>query len=303
MPHRPSLQDHGVEDIPDGRRMRTGDRQSLIRPTFDDFSSQGDDTISTVKTDEEESFSGSFSAPKEINAFPVQELRSDDRIRRHEILQILIDFGIISQDDGVDMLESPTRGIYKDSFHTKAARSFINLNNYFWFPQHLNLSSCFLDYLNYRCQGGDILLNLLTRKVTIEDDEDEDSQEIQVLDLLKTGQDTDGFFYSFCEGQVVSSEDVDHCTNCHVCFEHTFWNCARYFKIQCSHFILTKNLIFRCGASVARLCRLCDSHPDIQCDVCGLQESFEESFSCTSNAESLQDISQLLCEVRLSFQK
>ena len=63
------------------------------------------------------------------------------------------------------------------------------------------------------------------------------------------------------------------------------------------------NLIFRCGASVARLCRLCDSHPDIQCDVCGLQESFEESFSCTSNAESLQDISQLLCEVRLSFQK
>ena len=55
----------------------------------------------------------------------------------------------------------------------------------------------------------------------------------------------------------------------------------------------------RCGSSVARLCRLCNSPIEIQCDVCGLQETIEESFSsCTSAAESLQDISQLLCEVK-----
>ena len=134
------------------------------------------------------------------------------------------------------MLESPTRGISKDS-HAKAfSRGFITVNNYFWFPPQLNLSPCFLDYLNFRCQGGEILLNLLTRKVSIEDEETyEDNKETEekslvVFDLLKSGEaeDTEGFFYSFCSGQVVSSEDVDHCINCHVCFEHSFWNCARY---------------------------------------------------------------------------
>jgi len=283
---RKSFQEHEFEDEPDGRRWKSEDRQSLIRPSFDDFSSQGDDTISN-RTDEEESFSGSFNSPKEINAFPVQELRSDDQVRRREIIQTLIEFGVISGDDGVDMLESPTRGISKDS-HAKAfSRGFITVNNYFWFPAHLNLSQCFLDYLNFRCQGGEILLNLLTRKVSIEDeepyDDNKESEEksLVVFDLLKSGdaEDTEGFFYSFCSGQVVSSEDVDHCINCHVCFEHSFWNCAR------------------CGSSVARLCRLCNSPIEIQCDVCGLQETIEESFSsCTSAAESLQDISQLLCE-------
>ena len=140
------------------------------------------------------------------------------------------------------MLESPTRGISKDS-HAKAfSRGFITVNNYFWFPPQLNLSPCFLDYLNFRCQGGEILLNLLTRKVSIEDEETyEDNKETEekslvVFDLLKSGEaeDTEGFFYSFCSGQVVSSEDVDHCINCHVCFEHSFWNCARY---RCLDFI------------------------------------------------------------------
>ena len=147
------------------------------------------------------------------------------------------------------MLESPTRGISKDS-HAKAfSRGFITVNNYFWFPAHLNLSQCFLDYLNFRCQGGEILLNLLTRKVSIEDeepyDDNKESEEksLVVFDLLKSGdaEDTEGFFYSFCSGQVVSSEDVDHCVNCHVCFEHSFWNCARYewmISINLSRFLI-----------------------------------------------------------------
>ena len=209
------------------------------------------------------------------------------------------------------MLESPTRGISKDS-HAKAfSRGFITVNNYFWFPPQLNLSPCFLDYLNFRCQGGEILLNLLTRKVSIEDEETyEDNKETEekslvVFDLLKSGEaeDTEGFFYSFCSGQVVSSEDVDHCINCHVCFEHSFWNCARYgcldFNPRIKISIVFFCLYYRCGSSVARLCRLCNSPIEIQCDVCGLQETIEESFSsCTSAAESLQDISQLLCEVK-----
>lgn len=90
---RKSFQEHEFEDEPDGRRLRSEDRQSLIRPSFDDFSSQGDDTISN-RTDDEESFSGSFNSPKEINAFPVQELRSDDQARRREIIQTLIEFGV-----------------------------------------------------------------------------------------------------------------------------------------------------------------------------------------------------------------
>ena len=84
------------------------------------------------------------------------------------------------------MLESPTRGISKDS-HAKAfSRGFITVNNYFWFPPQLNLSPCFLDYLNFRCQGGEILLNLLTRKVSIEDEETyEDNKETEEKSPVK----------------------------------------------------------------------------------------------------------------------
>ena len=53
-----------------------------------------------------------------------------------------------------------------------------NNNGFIWvqnylpiFPESLKLTACFCDYLNYRCQSGDILSNLLHRKVFYDKEE------------------------------------------------------------------------------------------------------------------------------------
>merc|ERR1739844_782004 len=46
----------------------------------------------------------------------------------------------------------------------------------------------------------------------------------------------------------VNQEEVEHCLQCHVCFEHSFWSCKS------------------CGATTARLCQLCC--PEVSCDFC-----------------------------------
>ena len=173
---RKSFQENEAEDEPDGFQPNFEERQSLIKPTFDDFSSQGDTVSNRSDGVEDEYYSNSFSTTKEINAISVQDLKSDDQARRHEIIQTLIEFGVVSADDGIDMELSPTRGISKDSHSLAVSRGFVKVNNFLWFPQQLNLSPCFLDYLNFRCQGGEILHNLLTRKVSIEDEAEEDHE-------------------------------------------------------------------------------------------------------------------------------
>ena len=47
-------------------------------------------------------------------------------------------------------------------------KGFILVNNCLVFPRKLNLSRCFIDYLNYRCHSGEILSRLLARKVCLE---------------------------------------------------------------------------------------------------------------------------------------
>ena len=59
-----TFQRNEAEDEADGLRSNLEERQSLLRPTFDDFSSQASDTVSNRSYGEDEYFSGSFNSPK-----------------------------------------------------------------------------------------------------------------------------------------------------------------------------------------------------------------------------------------------
>lgn len=169
-------------------------------------------------------------------------MKDEDRARRQEIIEALINFGILGAAEAVQISDT----IFQPSYNATVGSSprckgFILVNNFLRFPSYMKLSSCFVDYLNYRCQSGEILSKLLARKVccaSLSLSPDEPAQleqqgadaEKNVFDLVQKGD----FFYSFCLGKVVSLEDFDHCTGCHVCFEHSYWICKR------------------CGASTAR---------------------------------------------------
>jgi len=178
-------------------------------------------------------------------------------------------------------------------------KGFILVNNNLNFPPNTNLSRCFIDYLNYRCHSGEILSRLLARKVCLElEDQDQDLEdgETRPVDAEKTAIVFDllqkrDVFYSFCLGKVVSQEDVDHCVQCRVCFEHSFWSCKT------------------CGATTARLCQLC--YPEVSCDFCepetevgndeidGLvigESDVEENDDDEYTWKSLQSLSQLVVD-------
>lgn len=79
-------------------------------------------------------------------------------------------------------------------------------------------------------------------------------------------------------GKPVSIEEFDHCSQCLVCFEHSFWCCKK------------------CGTSTARLCQLCNPASEAKCNVCRqplvIDDEDQETFVTTSS-ESLQSLSQL----------
>ena len=120
----------------------------------------------------------------------------------------------------------------------KYCGSFIWVENFLWLPESLSFSSCFTDYLNNRCQSGQILCNLLQRKVYFEKEEKNKETiqvEFSVLELIKINYEED-IFYSFCLGKIATLDDVYHCPECHVCYEYQIWECRQ------------------CGASSAIFC-------------------------------------------------
>lgn len=103
------------------------------------------------------------------------EMKSDDRARRQEIIEALIAFGVISYDEGRQISDTPYVRLCSGGnagSSSPRCKGFVLVNNFLRFPSYMNFSGCFVDYLNYRCQSGEILSRLLARKVFLEDDDD-----------------------------------------------------------------------------------------------------------------------------------
>lgn len=205
------------------------------------------------------------------------EMKSDDRARRQEIIETLIAFGVISYEEGKQISDTPYVRLCNTVTSSPRCKGFVLVNNFLRFPPYMNFSGCFLDYLNFRCQNGEILSRLLARKVFLEEDDDQlgnEGTEKSVFDLLRKRD----WFYSFCMGKLVSIDEFDHCSQCLVCFEHSFWCCKK------------------CGTSTARLCQLCNPALEAKCNVCRqplvIDDEDQETFVTTSS-ESLQSLSQL----------
>ena len=97
------------------------------------------------------------------------EMKEEDRERRQNIIDTLIDFGVVGVEEGRQISDTPYVRICTGSPRCKA---FVLVNNFLRFPSYINLSRCFTDYLNYRCQNGEILAKLLARKVCMQDEDD-----------------------------------------------------------------------------------------------------------------------------------
>jgi len=246
-----SAADQNSDQEESSSKQGSSKQMGVFQPRFDlvDFSSQDDeesvqDTISTADNLEDDNFS-------------LSEIKPDDRARREEIIDTLIELGSVNMNQAqkISNIKSPLARTCSESPRCKG---FILVNNHLNFPPILNLSRCFIDYLNYRCHSGEILSRLLARKVCLElEDQDQDFENGETRPALADAEKTAvvfdllqkrDVFYSFCLGKVVSLEDVDHCVQCHVCFEHSFWSCKS------------------CGATTARLCQLC--YPEVSCDFC-----------------------------------
>lgn len=256
-----------------------------LRYRFDvDFSSQDDeesyfDNLSreNVLDVSDDEYEDDYYAQEKFS-----NLKTEDKIRRQDIISTLVDFAILTPSEGEKILQT----VYvKKCLGSPRNKGFVLINNYFKFPTNLNLSPCFKDYLNFRCQNGEILTNLLRRKAQFENDSKVEQEKIRKLVYQ------DDYFYSFCFGKIVWEEDVDHCLDCHVCFEHSFWSC--------------KN----CGTSSARFCQLCHPTSEIHCEFCQPMTSDDEIHSdeidgnnpdhhgdgqtSLSSWDSLQSLSQL----------
>ena len=96
--------------------------------------------------------------------------------RRSDILEVLTTQEILPFDD--DILNLPTAVSPPLPQPSQSRNTTGNNNGFIWvqnylpiFPESLKLTACFCDYLNYRCQSGDILSNLLHRKVFYDKEE------------------------------------------------------------------------------------------------------------------------------------
>jgi len=275
--------------LPDEENSKKGVLSGIFQPRFDlvDFSSQDDDesvhdTISTAAR--------SFDGTLEDDKFSLSEMKPNDRARRDEIIDTLNELGVINMAQAQQISNSK---LPNPRFHLGSPRSkgFILVNNHLGFPPGMDLSLCFIDYLNFRCHSGDILSRLLSREVALQPEEDLcESYTYETAAVFNLVQKRD-VFYSFCLGKVVNQEEVEHCLQCHVCFEHSFWSCKT------------------CGATTARLCQLC--YPEVSCDFCEPQQEtesdgsedlaiIEESDRTGSydsyNWKSLQSLSELAIE-------
>jgi len=243
-------------------------RIGSFQPRFDlvDLSSQEDEESIRDDYHEYDEFSTAGTFDEEDNS---SSMKPDDRARRDEIIDTLIELGVVNTDQAQRI--SNVKGGSHSFSESPRCKGFILVNNCLVFPRKLNLSRCFIDYLNYRCHSGEILSRLLARKVCLEiEDQDLEDGETRPVDAEKTAVVFDllqkrDIFYSFCLGKVVSVEDFDHCVQCHVCFEHSFWSCKT------------------CGASTARLCQLC--YPEVSCDLCEQVEEEPE----TPNEEEVEE--------------
>ena len=110
--------------------------------------------------------------------------------------------------------------------------NFVWVENFLSFPDDLNWSECFLDYLNYRCQSGEILSHLLRRKVL-----SDDGKKIAVIDMIQDEnlkffhlEDAQSKTYSFCFGKPMNDE-INHCTECHGIFQFAFIEIILFYRV------------------------------------------------------------------------
>lgn len=257
-----------------------------FQPRFDliDFSSQDDDesvhdTISTAA----QSYAGTL----EDDKLSLSEMKPNDRARRDEIIDTLNELGVINVRQAQQIFNSKLPNP-RFCLGSPRSKGFILVNNHLGFPAGMDLSPCFIDYLNFRCHSGEILSRLLSRRVALETEEYRREVDTAVVFDLVQKRDV---FYSFCMGKVVNQEEVEHCLQCHVCFEHSFWSCKT------------------CEATTARLCQLC--YPEVSCDFCEPEQETENDDSedlaiieesdvtgsyDSYNWKSLQSLSELAIE-------
>lgn len=124
-----------------------------------DLSSQ-DDTVSTSSSEpfgDVHDGRGRRDDDLQISGSPVplESLDSEETERRKSIIDVLSKFKIINPETAMDLSRDPVNMI-NDCSNT----SFILVNNLLYLEHHqvLGLSTCFSDYLNYRCHDGNNLV-------------------------------------------------------------------------------------------------------------------------------------------------
>lgn len=147
--------------------------------------------------------------------------------RRIEILETLVSLDILTNDEA-----EAVRAYPRDLAGPN--RIFVQLNNLIDLPDHLLLSTCFVDFLNFRCRDATTLRAILLKPVSIAFCERQlfrrvvrpDAVVMEFLDII------DGMFYSFCYGRLVPEDDTQHCGRCHVCKDYKYHHCL--YCDQCS---------------------------------------------------------------------
>ena len=142
-----------------------------------------------------------------------------DRERRRSIIRGLQVLDLIPSNLAQKIISSPASNVESPSRRNGKA-NFVWVENFLSFPDDLKWSECFLDYLNYRCQSGEILSHLLRRKVC-----SEDGQKCAVIDMIHDEnlkffhlEDAQNKTYSFCFGKPMNDE-INHCSECHGNFQ------------------------------------------------------------------------------------
>ena len=100
----------------------------------------------------------------EEDNFSLSEMKPNDRVRRDEIIETLNELGVINMRQAQQIFNSRMPTNPRFYLGSPKSKGFILVNNHLGFPPSMDLSPCFIDYLNFRCHSGEILSRLLSRR-------------------------------------------------------------------------------------------------------------------------------------------
>ena len=100
----------------------------------------------------------------EEDNFSLSEMKPNDRVRRDEIIETLNELGVINMRQAQQIFNSKMPTNPRFYLGSPKSKGFILVNNHLGFPPGMDLSPCFIDYLNFRCHSGEILSRLLSRR-------------------------------------------------------------------------------------------------------------------------------------------